>query len=80
MVGDMKLGVLDLGCRHTKRLRQQPCYAKNRSLNTMAKLSEKISKMLKKNFEYLDLEKKELKKLQTSLERYIKAVSFTIYL
>ncbi len=46
----------------------------------MAKLLEKISEMLKKNFVYLGLEKKELKELQTNLDNHIKAVSFTIYL
>lgn len=36
--------------------------------------------MLKKDFVYLSLEKKESKKLQANLERYIKVISFTLYL
>ena len=52
---------------------------KFRSLDAMAKLSEKISAILKKDFVHLGLEKKESKELQASLVGYIKVVSFTIY-
>ncbi len=40
---------------------------KIRSLDAMAKLSKKISEMLKKDLIYLGLEKKESKKLQDTL-------------
>lgn len=46
----------------------------------MAKLSKKIFELLKKDFIHLGLEKKKLKELQANLKRYIKAISFTIYL
>ncbi len=51
---------------------------KIRSLDAMAKSSEKISGMLKKDFVHLGLEKKESKDLRANLDGYIKAVSFTI--
>ncbi len=51
---------------------------KIRSLDAMAKSSEEISEMLKKNFIHLGLEKKESKDLRANLDGYIKAVSFTI--
>lgn len=51
---------------------------KIRSLDAIAKLLKKISKILKNNFIYLNLEKKESKELQTNPDRYIKAISFTI--
>ncbi len=44
----------------------------------MAKLSEEISKIFKKDFIYLSLEKKESKELQANLDGYKKAVSFII--
>ena len=40
---------------------------------------EEISDILKKNFVHLGLNKKKAKKLQAGLNRFIKAVSFTIY-
>ena len=51
---------------------------KIRSLNAITKLSEEIFEMLKKDFIYLSLEKKESKKLRASPKGYIKAVSFII--
>lgn len=45
----------------------------------MAKSSEEVSEILKKDFVYLDLEKK-LEKLQANLDKSIKAISFTICL
>ncbi len=51
---------------------------KIRSLNAMAKSSEEISEMLKKDFVYLGLEKKESKELRANLNGYIKAISFII--
>lgn len=51
---------------------------KIRVLDILVKSLEKISYMLKKVFVYLDLNKKSAKKLQTSLDRYIKVISFTI--
>lgn len=51
---------------------------KIRSLDGMAKLSEEIFEILKKDFVHLGLKKKESKELRASLEGYIKAVSFTI--
>ena len=39
---------------------------------------KKISDILKKNFVYLRLDKKETKKLQADFNRFIKVVSFTI--
>lgn len=53
---------------------------KIRLLDVMAKLSKEIFAMLKKDFVYLSLEKKAIKELQASLNKYIKAVSFTICL
>ncbi len=44
----------------------------------MAKSSEEISGMLRKDFFHLGLEKKESKKLQANLDGYIKAINFTI--
>lgn len=46
----------------------------------MAKLSEEISEMVKKNFIHLGFKKKMLKSLQASLKKYIKAVDFSICL
>ncbi len=46
----------------------------------MAKSSEKISGMLKKDFVHLGLEKKESNELRANLDRSMKAVSFTILL
>lgn len=51
-----------------------------RFLDIMAKLLNEISKILKKKFIYLGLEKKKLKELQINLERYIKVISYIIYL
>lgn len=34
---------------------------------------------LKKNFVYLDLNKKSVKELQTDLDKYIKVINFIIY-
>ncbi len=44
----------------------------------MAKMSEEIFGMLKKDFVYLGLGKKEPKELQANLDGYIKAVSYII--
>lgn len=49
---------------------------KIRSLEIIAKLSENISKILKMNFIYLSLEKKQSKKQQASIKKYIMAVRF----
>lgn len=51
---------------------------KIRLLNAIVKSSEEISEILKKDFICLGLEIKESKKLQASLDGYIKATSFTI--
>lgn len=53
---------------------------KMRLLDVLARLLENISNMLKKDFIYLGLEKKKSKKVQASLNIYIKTVSFIIYL
>lgn len=52
---------------------------KIRLLNVLAKLLEKISNMFKKDFVYLGLNKKSIKKLRVSLDKYIKAINFIIY-
>lgn len=54
-------------------------FQKIRSLNALVKFLEEISRMFKKNFVYLGLNKKNVKKLQTGLNKYIKTLSFTIY-
>ncbi len=49
---------------------------KIRALNAVTKSVAEISNMLQKDFVYLGLDKKELSALQTSLDGYIKAVSY----
>ncbi len=67
-----------------QNLETQRAYTNNfvaqkiRSLDVMAKSSEEISRMLKKDFVHLRLEKKESKELRANLDMYIKAVNFTI--
>lgn len=51
---------------------------KIRSLNALAKSLEEISNMLKKDIVHLGLNIRSAKKLQAGLDKYIKAVSFTI--
>lgn len=48
------------------------------SLDIMAKLSDEIFDMIKMDFIYLSLAKKESKKLRVCLDGYIKATSFII--
>lgn len=52
---------------------------KIRLLNAIAKLSKEIFEMVQKNLVHLGLTKKESNKLWANLDKYIKAVSFTIY-
>lgn len=52
---------------------------KIRLLDTSAKFLEESSNMLKKDFIHLGLNKKSAKELRTGLNKYIKAVSFTIH-
>lgn len=52
---------------------------KTRLSDGMAKLLEKISEILEKNFVKQALKKKDLKKLQAGPYRYIKTISFSIY-
>ena len=52
---------------------------KIRLLNASTKFVEEISNMLKKDNLHLGLNKKNTKKLQATLDGYIKAVNFTIY-
>ena len=52
---------------------------KIRSLDALAKSTEEIPNMFKKDVVHLGLNKKNVKELQFALNRYIKAVSFTIY-
>ena len=52
---------------------------KIRSLDASAKSAEKIYNMLIKDVVHLSLNKKSAKKLQGTLDGYIKAVSFTIH-
>ena len=51
---------------------------KIRLLNALAMFLEKISDMLKKDFIYLGLDKKEIKELRAGLNGYIKAVSVVL--
>ena len=52
---------------------------KIRSLDASAKSVEEISNMLKKDVVHLGLNKKSAKELRAALDRYVKAVSFTIH-
>ena len=52
---------------------------KIRSLDASTKSLEEISNILKKDFIHLGLNKKSAKELQTGLDGYIKAISFTVY-
>ena len=52
---------------------------KIRSLDALAKFAEEISNILKKDVVYPCLNKKSAKELRAALDRYVKAVSFTIY-
>ena len=52
---------------------------KIRLLDTSAKSVEEISNMLMKDVVHLGLNKKSAKELQTALDGYVKAVSFTIH-
>ena len=54
-------------------------FQKKNLLNILAKSLEKISNILKKNFLYFGLNKKNIRKLQIGFKKYIKVVSFTIY-
>ena len=58
---------------------------KIRSLNAEAKMAKEISDLIKKNYVYLRLEKKDATALQDSLAGYIKAIcyccfAFSIYI
>ena len=46
--------------------------------NVLAMYLEKISDMLKKNFVYLGLDKKDIKKLRAGFDKFIKIITFTI--
>lgn len=76
----MEMSLSHRKSRHTKSLRQQFCCTKIRSLDTNVKSVKKIFEMVKKDFIYLGLKKKEAKELQANLDRYIKTISFIIYL
>lgn len=52
---------------------------KIRLLNTRAKDVEKISKLLKKDFVYINLGKKESTSLQDNFNGYIKAISYLCF-
>lgn len=80
MIEVVKVNISDLGYKYIKICTNNYLIQKIKSLNTIAQLSEKISEIPKKNFIYLSLKTKELKKLQASLKKYIKAIIFTIYL
>ena len=52
---------------------------KIRALNMVTKSAAKISNMLQKDFIHLGLDQKKSLFLQTSLDRYIKAVSYCYF-
>ena len=54
-------------------------FQKIKALNRATKSAVEISNMLQKDFVYLGSDKKELLSLQTSLNGYIKAVSYCCF-